>query len=122
MPDGESPARPRRLLRRLPRPAGQPDRRRGAAWARASQISSQDTSISGEPNALARFGLRPGRWRLALLLLLHSVPNVVYAISRDVARLLVLNIGVERLLIVGPLLGAVVAGDQSQIADWLVAG
>ena len=92
------------------------------AWARDSQISSQDTSTSGEPNALAGFRRQPGRWRLALSLLLHSVPNVVCAISSDVAGLLVLNVGVERLLIIGPLLGAVVAGDQSQIADWLIAG
>jgi hypothetical protein len=92
-----------------------------AAWAVLAKTAAQDASSSG-PNALAGFRWRPSRLRLALSLFLHSVPNFIYAISRDVARLLVLNVGVERFATVGPLLGAVVAGDQSQIADRLVAG
>ena len=50
------------------------------------------------------------------------MPNVSAIIAFDVARFLVVLPEVERLALVGPLLGAVVAGDDGLVVVGLVAG
>src|SRR5690348_7992256 len=52
-------------------------------------------------------------------LFLDQVPDVLEVIARYVARLLVLDEGVERLAIIGPLHRSVVSLDDGQIADRL---
>src|SRR3546814_13377559 len=73
-----------------------------------------------------------GGWRAAITpppatlrpnLRLGDVPGVVQeAIAGGIARLLVLDPGVKRLALVGPLLAAVVAADHAPVARALGAG
>src|SRR5580704_14892361 len=52
-------------------------------------------------------------------LLFHDMPDVVAVVARDIARLLVVLPVIERLALMGPLLGAVVAIDDSIVTDGL---
>ena len=56
----------------------------------------------------------------AELLLLHDVPNAAFAVARDIARLVIVLVEVERLSGVGPLQAAVRALDDRQVAGRLV--